>query len=388
MLPERLVRSTSSSVCGQWLFGVAIGVTGLVLSSPAAAALQAHHQLNGPTCVPCRIDVAREAVLGDDAAGIVGQQFTIHRDAHGRYLVSHLENADEIVVFDSRGRFLRTVGRRGRGPGEFRGINWITGSDSAVFVFDGLNQTITQYTSAFELRGVSALPGQVTGAVVLSNHIIVLNANIMTRDRAGYALHVLDDRGNIVKSLDGSAEGFRTDFAYMTMRRLARAGAKSFWSAPVSAYRFAEYDVAGGVRRDFERNVDWFKPYVSRGIVADPKVPPQPMLKDIHVDRDGLLWVIVNVADPAWHKAVVPDPIGPTGYGWNGNWNQFFDTIVEVIDPASAQVIASRRLDQCLWRFAGPNIAASYKPPDGAEIVPRLELWRLALFQPSTHKRR
>jgi hypothetical protein len=45
---------------------------------------------------------------------------TMAQADNGDFWVASAVNPGEIGIFDSRGTYLRTFGRRGRGPGEFR----------------------------------------------------------------------------------------------------------------------------------------------------------------------------------------------------------------------------------------------------------------------------
>jgi hypothetical protein len=51
--------------------------------------------------------------------------------------------ATEIRVFDSRGGYLRTIARRGKGPAEFTAIDWIQGFADSVLVSDALENRVT-----------------------------------------------------------------------------------------------------------------------------------------------------------------------------------------------------------------------------------------------------
>lgn len=52
----------------------------------------------------------------------------------------------QLRLFDSQGRFLRSFGRRGAGPGEFRSLNWMGRSGDTLFVYDSRLKRITYVT--------------------------------------------------------------------------------------------------------------------------------------------------------------------------------------------------------------------------------------------------
>lgn len=58
----------------------------------------------------------------------------------------------QLRLFDSQGRFLRSFGRGGSGPGEFRSLNWMGRSGDTVFVYDSRLRRITFVTFGHEPR--------------------------------------------------------------------------------------------------------------------------------------------------------------------------------------------------------------------------------------------
>jgi hypothetical protein len=93
---------------------------------------------DSPTiCTDC-VALHQLALLGDDGGNeghIAPAPNIVVRDSVGRYWVS--QNNNVIKVFDSAGKFVHSVGRRGRGPGEF-GAPFPAYTDSAgnVHVLD------------------------------------------------------------------------------------------------------------------------------------------------------------------------------------------------------------------------------------------------------------
>lgn len=43
----------------------------------------------------------------------------------------------QVLVYDSSGRYMRSLGRRGRGPGEFEDVDRLGWHDGAIYVLDG-----------------------------------------------------------------------------------------------------------------------------------------------------------------------------------------------------------------------------------------------------------
>src|SRR5690606_10060089 len=61
----------------------------------------------------------------DDGRAGLASPLVIERAARGEYLVAPQQRQHAVLVFDSAGRYLRDVGRKGGGPTEFAGVTAI-----------------------------------------------------------------------------------------------------------------------------------------------------------------------------------------------------------------------------------------------------------------------
>ncbi|GBD32157.1 hypothetical protein HRbin33_01121 [bacterium HR33] len=73
-----------------------------------------------PACSSCRLTVTPLVVLGSpgDTVG-PDLQYWVAADSRGRYYVAPTIGLGQVAVYDSTGRLLGLLGRRGQGPGEF-----------------------------------------------------------------------------------------------------------------------------------------------------------------------------------------------------------------------------------------------------------------------------
>lgn len=70
-----------------------------------------------PLCTSCRIEFEHVARIGSfDGPDAIGQPQGMVRDSRGRLYLMQSPGSYQIVVFDSTGDFLRTIGRLGEGP--------------------------------------------------------------------------------------------------------------------------------------------------------------------------------------------------------------------------------------------------------------------------------
>lgn len=159
-------------------------------------------------------------------------------------------------------------------------------------------------------------------------------------------------------------------------RELAPADNGRFWAAHPNRYWIEEWELEG-IRRRIVRDAAWF-PSHPGGFGFSPDEPPKPMLVDLQVDSRGRLWVLATVADQNWRTALVGLP--DEAHGGEVRYvpediNDYLDTVVEVIDPDSGQLLLSSRFDAFL-RFSGPKHVYSVGGPEGRArlYVGRLEV--------------
>ena len=74
-----------------------------------------------PTCRGCAIELVKVARLGqpEDSVILDALSSAVDVTSRGEFLVP-AAGGTRVVVYDRNGRFIRTFGRRGPGPGEFQ----------------------------------------------------------------------------------------------------------------------------------------------------------------------------------------------------------------------------------------------------------------------------
>ena len=334
-------------------------------------------------CRGCAIEVERIAVLGEeDGPGIIESDATEAAvDSRGRYFLFHAY-APYVKVFDARGRYVKTLGAEGQGPGEFRGVGIVrVSAGDTIHVFDSDNSTHSIFSPSLSfLRShrLDFLPQ--LEAVALDANRAVVAVPIRTPARVGFPLHLVD-RGRIVRSFGSERGAFRPDIPYFDDRTIAPAGPGRIWSAHRNRYHIELWSTDGRKLRELRRSVDWFRPHASSGF-ASPSTPPAPLLQQVWQDRAGRLWVRTVVADPNWRRAVQRG--GPHGYTVQ-DYDGYRDTVIEVIDPQRGRVLASRRFPMMVDLLGEDRLGTVMTGPDD---VPRYVVWRLRLSTPSPRRSR
>lgn len=117
------------------LLAAGVLVLGIVLGNGSSAAAQGAPKPHLDTLVVGR---PRTVVSGEDVPSAAGfLRLTGAAPLSGGLLVVADDGHVQLSVFDLAGRFVRAVGRKGRGPGEYRGVDAIQVRRDTIVVIDG-----------------------------------------------------------------------------------------------------------------------------------------------------------------------------------------------------------------------------------------------------------
>jgi hypothetical protein len=86
--------------------------------------------------------------------------------------------------------------------------------------------------------------------------------------------------------------------------------------------------------------------------------------------------VLVHVADANWRSGLgdAKDPYGRT-YRGIVDYNKYFDTVIEAIDVARAQLLGTVRIDNAAFGFTDDGLMFGYDEASSGE--PFIPVWRV-----------
>ncbi|TVP53533.1 MAG: hypothetical protein EA351_15060 [Gemmatimonadales bacterium] len=332
---------------------------------------------------PCGIEVTEIAMLGGDDAGVgfVGRPRSVARLSDGRFLLADFHDQDRIKVYAPDGRYERSIGRRGEGPGEFLSVASVSRlPGDTVEAYDSSLQRVVRLTPGFEVAGTQRL--EMVGGGMAKTRLAggwrIMNQMLRTPESAGLPIHAWDRDGAFVRSFGANPPIEDLRNSHLHFRHLAPASDSAVWSAHRIRYVIEEWNVNGTMVREFTREVPWFLPG-ERGGFVDPESPPNPELGPIHSDRAGLLWVVVQVPSANWEEALemLPDPYGRPQLV-PGNPRQYQDSVIEVINPSTGRVVARTRTDHRIRGFVEDGMVYTYDETESMEPVVRILKLKLA----------
>ncbi len=350
-----------------------------ILAAPLAAQDSVLVVPDTLACATCSLIVSVVVELGDrEGPGIVGEQAEIDRSDDGDYYVSSLVQDGRLLRFSPDGVFRDAIGRPGEGPGEYVWPVLVGGVADALTILDIRRFRLTT------IRGGAIatirLPLVVDDHAVLPDGRHIYNGFGYEPDQFGQPLHLYDEAsGRVTHSFGG--EGVRSFQAgeppTEVRRRVAPAADGQIWAASWTRYRVDKWSPDGDRIIRIERDAPWFRPW-EEGPGLPREFEPLPVILGVRDWGNSLLMVVVNVADADWRPLPPARVVQGHELTSAAQYEQLFDTVIEVLDTRSGTVLARTRVDENALGLVGRDGFYSYA--DHSDLgEPRYVVWSVAL---------
>lgn len=325
-----------------------------------------------PDCADCRLERVRTLVLHPEAAGhLLATLPWVVQDARG-YITLAEPTGATLLTFDATGRFLRAVGRRGRGPGELQAVHglfvapgdslYVAADARRVNVYDPDGTPVRQTT--LQMGSIPCFAGTGGLFVALDDGRLVIGQDVRTDGLLGVPLQLVDREG-------GHRQGFgvrNTASVGITCRSLAwDAATQSLWASEAHGYRLEQLGAsAEGVFRTIRQigvQAPWLRdgrpplltPEALAAELATATVrrvdvdvrrrperlahPPQAVLRNMQADSAGRLWLAWRVPAPGWDTVTLRYPLAEEHTLSDELDDLLWHTVVDVIDTRRARLL-------------------------------------------------
>lgn len=333
-------------------------------------------------CARCVMQRERVVELGsEDGDGALGSPAGVVRRLNGEWVVADYQGSGRFYVFAPDGTFRRTVGRKGRGPGEYSipdDFRVLPGDSLEVVDYFGFRiTTLSPSLDVVRTRPTGPLGHQIA---FLPDGRHVIAGSVRSAVSIGLPLHLVS-AGKIVRSFGADPPIQSVANSMRMWRSLASAKGGAVWSSELLRYVIEQWDSSGTRRMRLERTAPWFQPQREYGVSSDPSRPPRPGLVFIDTDSVGMIWTAIRIPDADYPSAFVEgfDPYGRRTDVVQ-DLNRYYDTVVEVIDPERKAVVGRANMDENVQGFAGNGFVFTYELR--GEGYPVVSVWRLRLPQP------
>ncbi len=329
-------------------------------------------------CADCEIQLSHVVSLGtvDGPGALASLPVAVARDSRGRFYVTTPEQGLEPpFVYDSTGRFMTRLGRKGRGPGEYLDPTAILVSpgDTTHILDRGTGRITVLSPSYVVARTVLVLASSYDFVLVTDGQYVI---NTSGADRP---LQLFGREGNELRSFGDVSESRTQDYSWRNGRALAMSRDSGFWSAQRYFAPVVErWDLNGEKRQSLSISLDWFVTYDSLWN-ASPDLPPMSVITGLWEDNPGCLWILGQTGDSNWRDGL-GDPRrveGQLSYPIVDR-ERVYDIVVEVVRGSTGQRVAQRRLDRgYLATIVEPGLIATRRESqDGWWLV---DVWKVDL---------
>jgi hypothetical protein len=297
-------------------------------------------------CATCAIDLPLLTTLSPPSHIGAFTPFpfpSLARNSRQFFFAGPMLGDSVIAVFRPSGAFDHFYGRRGGGPDEFAAarLSMIlrVGEGDDLYVGEGPDLHVLGATATTTLRK-TRIDIRGNDMVILGRTPIV-QASIYEPNGRSTPLQIISEDG---KSATGigitSARPMVRSRVFDSLRRITLDGSgRRVWSSYANRFEFSRFDLEGREEVRVVRDADWFAPYDDLLQGEGLHVPQRPRVEGIVEANDGLLWVVISRGDKNFESIGPPAGEVPLNTA-SLDYNRFYDTVIEVIDPWAGRVLA------------------------------------------------
>lgn len=322
-------------------------------------------------------ETLRLGSLDDPAA--IAEFSDVVQLADGRIIAAGPASAGQLLVFGADGAFRRSIERTGEGPGEFLApFRMRPTADGGLAILDSGTLRISLLSPQLDFRGsvriTDILPMDFTILEGGGDDVGAFHAVHGVEEGGRASGLIVGEDGNVVARLpEAGGEPRGPDVINFFRAPLTVDGEGDLWLARSSGYGIERWSREGGRLGVLSGEPEWFK----TGPPADG-IPFPSVLYGLDFD-DGLLWIATLVADAEFEEAMRSLMAAGNNPGM-ADYNRLVDTIIEVVNHDTGELLARVRHDQMLKRTGdGRHYVALQLQND---LIPQAVLYRPALSRP------
>ena len=323
------------------------------------------------TCGSCRLslDVVVEFQSEWATGGLPTRPSSVHQFARSQWIVTD-PDAGQVLRFDSRGRFVAPLGRKGAGPGEFNApsllFDW--GGDS-VAVFDASNAR----TSIFSPSGryARSQPWRLE-SIVRASHLpsgeFLIAGPLSTRAGFGMPFHRFSRDGLLQESFGAPQNARVVRFSDAPHFRVpTRIDSPTFWAVDARSPTLRRF------RLGTQHAEEWVLPMrnFERFRSGRPEGAFGAEFLTIEELPEGLLLVGMMFPDPRSVEALGPEQvIDGRKVRLVDDWGRYLNTRFYVLDSRRRTVMATVEDDAWVVASLGQGLYWGIRPGgDGGRLV-------------------
>lgn len=297
-------------------------------------------------CDGCQLRLAEVVRLGDaEGEGIIAGDFPQVVWSDFGYLVFR-RGGSRVQLFSNDGRFVRSIGRSGEGPGEFSGtITGVQAIDGRILISDGRKRAFIEFDERGGHMGSIDYGFRSGDFVSVGFDRVVMFSMDRSPDLVGYPLHLVDVSAMGTRT---APVHFGTENANAWSARVPLAGfvigsvigGPTLWWGSGGSPAIQQWSVDGEHLQTIDGELPWF-PKVT-ALIPNPSQPPPSTLKAIATDPAARLWMLTHQADRGWREVARQ---GAEGGITESSYGEYYDSRLDVFDLGTRNHLGSYTWD-------------------------------------------
>lgn len=283
-----------------------------------------------------------------------------------RFLIVPRSAPYRISLFDGDGSFIRHVGRRGQGPGEFGVIAALLPFADSLLAMDARNHRGTVFDNRLEYVREFPLPLQVDGSrpSLSPDHHVLVSGQMADRRHSGSPVVKLNWEGEAVRYFGEAARAEENPAGRVLPRALTVISDTLLATLPPTRYSVELWTMDGGRLSTIDREVPWFDWPPD---LVDSE--PENRLVDVQADERGRIWTLALIDGMRWREGVEDGRVVD-----HAAW---VDAAIDIMDVGSGESVCTYRLPdrRVPGGFVGTQTILTYEEDTGGD--PTVRFWRL-----------
>jgi hypothetical protein len=303
-----------------------------------------------PGCKACVASIKPVILLGSDSDPAGFSPLVQMAVGRGAYFVSAQTFPGEIYMYDAAGKFVKSIGRKGSGPGEM---------ERPVFLSVGAGDSIHAVEMGSNRHHVLSPKGELVRTTSLRDPVNALAASrdgslfTSSKHAEGKNFTLLDHiaaNGDVISSLE------RADLSVPTTGRSYVAVdpvTGDRWSISVEHLRVTHWGKNDTPAAVFTGTRPWFTEGMPPQGKDPRKIKPIAWIGGLGF-ASGSLLIYYLVPDAKWAPMDGPLEI-----------NRIYDTRIEVVNPRTGQLMAVKQIDAVYLPIEGDKAYTMVEGKDG-----------------------
>ena len=272
-----------------------------------------------------------------------------------------------VPVFSATGSPNGTLGRSGSGPGEFMTPAYGVSVNGELWVVDTGNSRLSAFASDGTLIGDRRLPGWVLWAQPTADgHQILLSGSF--RGSSGVWRTVARATLGGTTDILGGDVGDSHD-AYVQHHVAAQTISGEIWAVAQSGGKIEILQADNLQPLGKTHLPDSLSEPEYHAVTNIVTQRPPPMVSGVMTDSDGLLWVVMAVADANWRARTGSDRTTRPPV------EKLWDTLILAVSPQDRAIVGTKRIDGICVGVVGGLISCANEAAATIEVQ-RLRLER------------